>query len=445
MGDDPPPRGMHGWDPGHSDMHGIFLASGPELARGIRIDAIEAVHVYPLLARLLHLTPNPDIERRPGGAGAAADRVTRRCHHVCSRSSTNRDRWCFPACTIRCRGRSPSRPVSRWRSCPATPSRPRSSANRDLGLLTQTEVIERARRICKAVTIPIIVDADTGYGSALNVMRTVNELIDAGAAGCFLEDQEWPKRCGHMPDKRVIGREEYLQKIGAAVDTRGDRDFFIVARTDALAPAGLDEALARVDAARAAGADATFVEAPRTLAELEAIGRRAPAPTVANMIEHGRTPVLDQTPARGTRLQPHPVPARRSVRIGARADRDLPASARGGDQHRRGRHADDVRPVQRLDRRGPAARAGGPVVRLIMNMTPDGSRTGQASVASSQISARSRSTSGTFQPLLASAITWCSISESWPSTAKRCSTDAMISAGSIHCDGRTSLPMSAQS
>ena len=165
----------------------------------------------------------------------------------------------------------------------------------DLGLLTQTEVIERARRICKAVTIPIIVDADTGYGSALNVMRTVNELIDAGAAGCFLEDQEWPKRCGHMPDKRVIGREEYLQKIGAAVDTRGDRDFFIVARTDALAPAGLDEALARVDAARAAGADATFVEAPRTLAELEAIGRRAPAPTVANMIEHGRTPVLDQT------------------------------------------------------------------------------------------------------------------------------------------------------
>ena len=165
----------------------------------------------------------------------------------------------------------------------------------DLGLLTQTEVIERARRICKAVTIPIIVDADTGYGSALNVMRTVNELIDTGAAGCFLEDQEWPKRCGHMPDKRVIGREEYLQKIGAAVDTRGDRDFFIVARTDALAPAGLDEALARVDAARAAGADATFVEAPRTLAELEAIGRRAPAPTVANMIEHGRTPVLDQT------------------------------------------------------------------------------------------------------------------------------------------------------
>ena len=238
----------------------------------------------------------------------------------------------------------------------------------DLGLLTQTEVIERARRICKAVTIPIIVDADTGYGSALNVMRTVNELIDAGAAGCFLEDQEWPKRCGHMPDKRVIGREEYLQKIGAAVDTRGDRDFFIVARTDALAPAGLDEALARVDAARAAGADATFVEAPRTLAELEAIGRRAPAPTVANMIEHGRTPVLDQTRLAALgRLQPqpHPVPARRSVRVGVRVDRDLPASARGGDQQRGRRHADDVRPVQRLDRRGPAARAGGQVVRLI--------------------------------------------------------------------------------
>ena len=198
----------------------------------------------------------------------------------------------------------------------------------DLGLLTQTEVIERARRICKAVTMPIIVDADTGYGSALNVMRTVNELIDAGAAGCFLEDQEWPKRCGHMPDKRVIGREEYLQKIGAAVDTRGDRDFFIVARTDALAPAGLDEALARVEAARAAGADATFVEAPQLAGRT---GSDRPARTGADGGQHDRTRPhagARPDPARGARLQPHPVPARRSVRIGARADRDLPASAR---------------------------------------------------------------------------------------------------------------------
>ena len=165
----------------------------------------------------------------------------------------------------------------------------------DMGLLTQTEIIDRARRICRAVAIPIIVDADTGYGNALNVVRTVSELIDAGAAGCFLEDQLWPKKCGHMRGKRVIDRAAYIQKIRAAAETKGASDFFIVARTDALAAVGLDEAIARVEAARAAGADATFVEAPNSLDELKAIGRRAPKPTVANMIEQGKTPVLGQT------------------------------------------------------------------------------------------------------------------------------------------------------
>jgi methylisocitrate lyase len=162
----------------------------------------------------------------------------------------------------------------------------------DLGLLTQTEIVEQARRVCRSVEIPIIVDADTGYGNPLNVIRTVRELIDAGAAGCFLEDQQWPKKCGHMRGKRVIDREEYLDKVRAAVDTRGDADFFIVARTDALAAAGLEEALARVTEARAAGANASFVEAPNSLAEMAEIGRRAPAPAVANMIEKGKTPVL---------------------------------------------------------------------------------------------------------------------------------------------------------
>jgi 2-methylisocitrate lyase-like PEP mutase family enzyme len=162
----------------------------------------------------------------------------------------------------------------------------------DLGLLTQTEMIDRARRICMSVPIPIIVDADTGYGNPLNVHRTVTELIAAGAAGCFLEDQVWPKRCGHMRGKRVIGRDDYEQKIRAAVEARGDRDFFLVARTDALAVEGLDEAIRRVEAARAAGADSSFVEAPLSLEDLGAIGRRAPAPNVANMIEGGRTPVL---------------------------------------------------------------------------------------------------------------------------------------------------------
>jgi 2-methylisocitrate lyase-like PEP mutase family enzyme len=162
----------------------------------------------------------------------------------------------------------------------------------DLGLLTQTEMIDRARRICMSVAIPVIVDADTGYGNPLNVYRTVTELIAAGAAGCFLEDQVWPKRCGHMRGKRLIEREEYIGKIEAAVAARGGRDFFIVARTDALAVAGMDEAVARVTAARQAGADASFIEAPGSIEQLAEIGRRAPPPNVANMVEGGRTPVL---------------------------------------------------------------------------------------------------------------------------------------------------------
>ena len=164
----------------------------------------------------------------------------------------------------------------------------------DFGLLTQSEVIDRARRICRSVQIPVIVDADTGYGNPLNVIRTVQELIDAGAAGCFLEDQQWPKRCGHMRGKKVIPQDEYLNKIRAAVDAKQDADFFIVARTDAIAAIGVDAAIERAEAAKALGADATFIEAPRTLDELKEVARRAPKPTVANMIEQGRTPVLPQ-------------------------------------------------------------------------------------------------------------------------------------------------------
>lgn len=162
----------------------------------------------------------------------------------------------------------------------------------DIGLLTQTETVARARNICRAVDIPIIVDADTGYGNPLNVERTVELLIEAGAAGCFLEDQVWPKRCGHMRGKQIVSRDEYLEKVRAAVEARRDRDFFIVARTDALAVSGLDEAVARVESARWAGANATFIEAPRSVEELELIGRRAPKPTVCNMVERGRTPIL---------------------------------------------------------------------------------------------------------------------------------------------------------
>lgn len=162
----------------------------------------------------------------------------------------------------------------------------------DFGLLSGTEMIDRARTICASVSIPVIVDADTGYGNPLNVHRTVKQLIAAGAAGCFLEDQVWPKRCGHMRNKRVIEREQYLQKVRAAVDARGDHDFFIVARTDAEAALGMDEAIARVVAAREAGADASFVEAPGSIDQLAEVGRRSPGPNVANMIEGGKTPVL---------------------------------------------------------------------------------------------------------------------------------------------------------
>ncbi len=164
----------------------------------------------------------------------------------------------------------------------------------DFGLLTQTEVVERARAICTSVSIPIIVDADTGYGNPLNVYRTVEQLIDAGAKGCFLEDQVWPKKCGHMRNKKVIEREEYLNKIKAAVDARGDADFFIVARTDAEAVVGLEEAITRVKQARELGADASFVEAPGSLEQMKKIGFEAPKPIVANMIEGGKTPVLQK-------------------------------------------------------------------------------------------------------------------------------------------------------
>jgi 2-methylisocitrate lyase-like PEP mutase family enzyme len=181
----------------------------------------------------------------------------------------------------------------------------------DMGLLTQTEMVERARNICGSVQIPIIVDADTGYGNPLNVHRTIHQLIAAGAAGCFLEDQLWPKKCGHMRGKQVIARDDYIQKIRAANDARAGRDFFLVARTDALAVEGIEEAVARVTEARAAGADASFIEAPESLERLAEIGRRSPAPNVANMIEGGRTPVQskDQLADLGFHLILYPLSA----------------------------------------------------------------------------------------------------------------------------------------
>jgi 2-methylisocitrate lyase-like PEP mutase family enzyme len=162
----------------------------------------------------------------------------------------------------------------------------------DFGYLTQTEIADTARRLCRLTQRPFLVDADTGYGNALNVMRTVELFQNAGAAGLFLEDQVWPKRCGHLRGKRVVVRGEWLGKLRAVLETRGERDLFLVARTDARAAVSLDEAIARGQAARDLGADAVFVEAPESVGEFEQIARAIPGPKVANMVEHGRTPLL---------------------------------------------------------------------------------------------------------------------------------------------------------
>ncbi|ABK78324.1 PEP phosphonomutase [Cenarchaeum symbiosum A] len=160
----------------------------------------------------------------------------------------------------------------------------------DYGFIGAAETVSNARRICGAASVPVLVDADTGYGNALSVWRLVGELEAAGASGMFLEDQRWPKRCGHMGGKEVVPYEEYAEKLGAAVDARSSRDFVIVARTDARATEGLDAAIERGIQNRKNGADAVFIEAPASAEEMRIIGRSIRAPLVANMIEGGRTP-----------------------------------------------------------------------------------------------------------------------------------------------------------
>ena len=162
----------------------------------------------------------------------------------------------------------------------------------DFGLLTQTEILDVARRVTAAVRLAVIVDGDTGYGGPLNVQRMVRELVGMGARGVILEDQRWPKRCGHMRDKQVIDAEEHAAKIRAAREARGGHQpFWITARTDALETHGLDEAIRRALIYKEAGADVLFVEGPRTREELRRIGRELPGPLAVNLIEGGRTPL----------------------------------------------------------------------------------------------------------------------------------------------------------
>jgi methylisocitrate lyase len=162
----------------------------------------------------------------------------------------------------------------------------------DIELLTLTEMVEAAARMCQAVSIPVFADGDTGHGGPLNVMRTVRLHERAGCCGLFIEDQVSPKRCGHMAGKQVVQAEEMLSRLGAALDAREDRDFAIMARTDARAVEGLDAAIDRAKRYRRAGADITFVEAPLSEVELARIPREVGGVCMANMIPGGRTPLL---------------------------------------------------------------------------------------------------------------------------------------------------------
>jgi 2-methylisocitrate lyase-like PEP mutase family enzyme len=163
----------------------------------------------------------------------------------------------------------------------------------DIGLVTQTEMAERARVLAGLLTVPLIADADTGYGSPINVVRTVHEYERAGVAAIQLEDQTFPKRCGHLAGKEVIDAGQFVAALKAAVQERADPDTVIVARTDARAPLGLDEAIERANRYAAAGADVIFVEAPQSTEEVERIAAAVDALLLLNLVPGGLTPEVD--------------------------------------------------------------------------------------------------------------------------------------------------------
>ena len=168
----------------------------------------------------------------------------------------------------------------------------RSMGYPDIGLVTQTEMVKRIEEIRAVTHLPLVVDADTGYGNAINVIRTVRAYERAGAAALHIEDQVEPKRCGHYEGKEVIGVKEMVQKIQAAVAARENPDFVIIARTDARAVLGMDAAIERARAYAEAGADVIFVEAPQSEEEIERIARDVPAPLLINMFWGGKTPLV---------------------------------------------------------------------------------------------------------------------------------------------------------
>jgi carboxyvinyl-carboxyphosphonate phosphorylmutase len=162
----------------------------------------------------------------------------------------------------------------------------------DLALATMTEMLANAADIVAAVNVPVIADADTGYGGILNVRRTITQYQRAGVAAVHIEDQEFPKRCGHLDNKRVVPVEDMVRKIRAAVDARTDEDFVLIARTDALAVTGWDDTMQRAEAYAKAGADVLFIEALRTPEQAEQVARSIGLPLLYNFVETGKSPLL---------------------------------------------------------------------------------------------------------------------------------------------------------
>jgi methylisocitrate lyase len=180
----------------------------------------------------------------------------------------------------------------------------------DYGLITASEMIESVQKITGSVDIPVVADIDTGYGNPLNVIRTVEQIIKAGVSGIILEDQQWPKKCGHMEGKKVISSTEHAQKIKAAREAAGENDLLIIARTDCRAELGLDEAIRRGHEYERAGADVIFIEAPQSAQELqEIVDSFAGIPLFANMVEGGKTPILtaDELQDLGFKIVVYPV------------------------------------------------------------------------------------------------------------------------------------------
>ena len=189
----------------------------------------------------------------------------------------------------------------------------------DLGISTIEDVLTDVRRITDVSTLPLLVDADTGFGGAFNIARSIRSLIRAGAAGCHIEDQVAAKRCGHRPGKAIVSSEEMVDRIKAAVDARTDDSFVIMARTDALANEGLESALARAEACVAAGADMIFPEAVTDLAQYRAFADRVKVPILANITEFGSTPLftLEELHSAGAGIALYPLSAFRAANAAA--------------------------------------------------------------------------------------------------------------------------------